>query len=600
MKRVWTQVGEFVGRRPFPFVVALVGVATGGVFAAFAPVAWKLATQVCPFADWDGFWLAAKPGPFAYVGGALRWCSDLLTASGASAAPWAFAVAGVVGAAGVLRAVFPRTLRRGPGLVFAALPAFVLAGPLPLFSTQIWTLHDSGLMWRNLLGLLVMAGFVALGRPLFRRLNVWAATALLFGVAGVLTAPCGFYASLGAGVAFALGLGRPRDGRAWAGGVAGFVFLAALPRFVGDLFYDSLSVENAYLHAQAVISWCRVSALNILNVGCVAAFAALAACEAYPSVLDGRLRRFAPLLALLVAGLGVGVAGRCRLDVRPHFVVERLALQNRFAEILDYEKDRLQPLRMEVAWRLVAAHRTGQLLERLFDTPILTSQETTTAEEYMMDGHELFFAWGLLNPARLWAHQIAAEKGWQARHFQLLGDRALVTGEWSLAARKYRQLARCPFFRTFARQRLDFLRTHRVGEVPPDLQAIAQDFKAIAEDGESQARLFWDSQDNAEQAIYRRFAQLKNCPRRLLPAFFAALLLRKDYAVLLRNQSALKTLYPNGVLPASVRQALLVATRTETDEVRAFRAALAAAGNDQEAFLAHWGRSFLFYAECVK
>ena len=174
-----------------------------------------------------------------------------------------------------------------------------------------------------------------------------------------------------------------------------------------------------------------------------------------------------------------------------------------------------------------------------------------------------------------------------------------MTGEWPLAQRKFRQLARCPFLAAYAEDRLAFLRAHRPGEVPDDLRPLARDALALWRDDVAEERVFFNSLNNPENLVYRRYAELVNCPRELAPTRLAAMLLDKRLQVLARTPRIVSSLYPDGRMPAVVRQALVLATGGADPELDAFRAALRSV-TDQDAFVARWSKSYYFYEALVK
>lgn len=583
------------------FIVSVgAAVFAAALAAGWAPVLWKLAAQTLVFADAAGFRELAAPGPFSYPGGALSWLARLLASTGWTAWGWAPYAVGSFLASLLLAALFPRTARGG-GAVLLALPAFVLLAPPLLAGTTIWLLPDSSMGWANLLGLSLVAALAAAGR---RLRGPWPLLLLPLGVLG--SVPCGVYAPLGVLLAMLCAEGASRPATRWTVRTAAVAqFALALP-LAGALFYADLSAANAWIHGGALFAHVRFSALNAANLLCVLALAGLALAEAaqargwkgwtppWPRVARFR---WAALLVLAVGGLAAATA--CRFDLRPQFRVERMGVARDWAGVVAYEDSRDEPMRMEVAWRILALHRLDRLPQDLLARPVLSFHGTTPAEEYHMDGFELLFGWGLLNPARRWVHQMIPEKDWQPRHLQLLGDRAILTGEWPLAERKFRQLARCPFLSAYAADRLAFLRTHRPGEVPDDLRGLARDARALGRDDVAEERVFFNSLNNPESLVYRRYAELVHCPAELAPTRLAAILLDRRLQVLARNPRLVAALYPDGRMPDIVRQAFDVATGRPASQRDAFHAALRSA-TDQDAFVARWSKTYYFYAELVK
>ena len=582
----------------------IVSVGAAAIAAALAawwsPVLWKLASQTLVCADAAGFRELAAPGPFSHPGGALAWLARLLASTGLTSWAWAPYLPASLLASLLLAALFPRATRGG-GAALLALPAFVLLAPPLLAGTTIWLLPDSSMGWSNLRGLSLAAALAAAGR---RLRGAWPLLLVPVGLVGAV--PCGVYAPLGALLAMLSAPGPSRSADRWGLRLAAVVqFALALP-LAGALFYADLSAFNAWLYGGALLAHFRFSALNVANLLCVAALAAAVFAEAalargwrgWAAPGTRCARWWGPSL-LGCAAVALAAAALCRLDLRPQFRVERLGVARDWAAIVAYEDARDEPVRMEVAWRILALHHLDRLPQDLLARPVLSFHATTPAEEYHMDGFELLFGWGLLNPARRWVHQMIPEKDWQPRHLQLLGDRALITGEWPLAQRKFRQLARCPFLSGYAEDRLAFLRAHRPGEVPDDLRGIARDALALWRDDVAEERVFFNSLNNPENLVYRRWAELANCPRELAPTRLAAMLLDRRLQVLARNPRIVSSLYPDGRLPAVVRQALVLATGAADPELDAFRAALRAVA-DQDAFVARWSKSYYFYEALVK
>ena len=365
-------------------IVSIGAAAVAAALAAWwSPVVWKLAAQTLVFADAAGFRELAAPGPFSHPGGALAWLARLAASTGLTAWSWAPYAAGALVGGLLLGALLPRTTRGG-GAVLTALPAFVLLAPVLLAGTTIWLLPDASMGWRNLLGFGVVAALASPGRVLR---GWWPLALIPLGLAG--TVPLGVYAPCGVALALVTAEGpASRPGRILMR-LAGVVQFAAAPALAGMLFYDDLSASNAWIHGWALLAHVRFSALNVANLLCLAVLCGIVHAEAAQTRhrVPGRqtpywiLRGPTPYCVLAVCLAGLGVAAACRLDLRPQFRVERLGVAGDWAGVVAYEATRAEPMRMEVAWRILALHRLDRLPQDLLAQQILSLHDTTPAEE---------------------------------------------------------------------------------------------------------------------------------------------------------------------------------------------------------------------------
>ena len=314
---------------------------------------------------------------------------------------------------------------------------------------------------------------------------------------------------------------------------------------------------------------------------------------------------------VVLAAVAAGVwASRLRPDLRGQFTRERAVVECRWRDVLEVPPYNGNALRMESAYRILALQRLDMLPQHLFDEPLWSTHDSTDAQEDLMDGHELLFAYGLLLPARRYLFETMATKRWMPRHFQVLGDIALLFGENALAERNYKLMLRCPYYRDAAKARLALLNAEKPA-LPADLEQVANMARTLMQMLKEEKVEFFDVQQNAEQLVYSHFVSVKNCDAPTARFCIACMQLEKKHAMLALNERLLAEMFGSaGNVPASVQQALIVAGKQsalvspvvmqqammyQADARRAMSGALA-----QDAFLSRWATSYFFYNEFVK
>ena len=554
------------------------------------PLVWKLTEQTLCMTDLDGFWDVASARP----GGALDWFARLLQQTGAS--PWVVAVNAALAGVTVLlwRRTFPR--QRSGVLSLLSLPVALLPVCPALFAgTALWMLDDCAAGFRNVLGLWSALGAQALTR---RR------GAIVGGVvAAVLSPVLGLYPLLGA-----------------MAGSWKCLPLAAVPWMLGTWLFGDLAPDVAYLGASGILDRFVFNRLNAFTALPFLLFFAASALDRLPPRAQAALatfgpRRWMPPLVVMLAFTGLGTlacALRLRPDLRGQMRRERAVVEGRYADVFAVPPSNAgRAMRMESAYRVLALQRTGQLPDRLFEEPFWSSQESTDAQEDLMDGHELLYAYGLLLPARRYIHEQVATKRWMPRHYLYLGDIALIYGERALAARNYRQLARCCRFGKLARGRLELLRS-TAKELPGELGEIAALAGVICRMLEERKVTFFDIGHNAEQLVYNHFSCVRNCNERLARFCLSAMLLKKSSQALSQNRNLMQGLFgSDAAVPECLQQALLVSGRYPAEAISP-RVQIKAANFDsdarraqegrldQEQFIKRWASSFFFYNAFVK
>ncbi|MBP5319705.1 MAG: hypothetical protein J6334_01860 [Kiritimatiellae bacterium] len=587
----------------------LLAIGTAGIVtawaAAYRPVIWKLAQQTLFFADLAG--LRSLASTLGRPGGALDWFSRGAQVTGLGGAWRVVYPLAVAGTLFLWRTVFAKQ-KWGLGALLV-LPAILL--PLyPVFfsGTAVWMLTHYAAAFRNVFGLWIALGIFALAR----RTTPWIAA-----LAATLLFPwCGYYPLIGAIAA-----------SVWC------LPLALVPLAAAALLYHDLSPTITYLESGAILDHFRFCALNAWSCSaflCLLAAAAIDRCDADPlakgvakvcSAIRAKMPspllklngpRFREGMGLLIGAALVAGFWLCRPkpDLRGQLARERAVVEGRWEDVLAVKPANGQALRMESAYRILALQRLDRLPEQLFDEPIWSLHETTQAQEDLMDGHELLFAYGLLLPARRTLFETMVTKSWMPRHFQILGDIALLFGENALAERNYRLLLRCPYYRGIAKARLALLGEPQP-KLPPDLEPVAKLARALNVMLEENKVEFFDIGQNAEQLVYNHFVNVKNCDGPTAKFCLACMLLNKKHDTIAINMKLLNGIFggPDRI-PASLQQALLVSGKAPAGTVlpaiqeqgMRFRADAknATSGHlGQELFLSRWASTYFFYHEFV-
>ncbi len=508
-----------------------------------APVVWKLAQRTLFYADFAGLReLASTQG---VPGGVLDWFARGLQVTGLGACGWVvYALVAAVTVA-LWRFAFPARL--GGLWPVLSLPAALLAVyPACFIGTAVWSVECPSAGFCNALGLWTALGVFALAR----RTKTWIAAL----VAAALFPWFGCYPLFGAIAA-----------SVWC------LPLAVVPWAVAAFLYHDLAPSAAYRGCEALFGDSGTRTLDVANACAFASFllaAWLPALRAKLKFLVIRPRRSAALPAYVGAAVPVFVAAalvsvvliaRPRPDLRGLLARERAVVERRWADVLAVAPGNDKPLRMESAYRILALQRLGQLPDRLFDEPMPASHVSAGADEDLMDGHELLFAYGLLLPARQRIFERMSDTDWTPRYFQVLGDIALLYGEKELAVRNYKHLLRCPYYRDLARSRLALLEAKKLS-VPPDLVPVAQLARAANEMFSVEKLIFAGDTRNVERFVYDVFGSLKVCDETTVRLWLASMLLNEDYSQLAKNRAVVESLYGSvNAAPECVRRALLAA-----------------------------------------
>ncbi|MCQ2388375.1 MAG: DUF6057 family protein [Kiritimatiellae bacterium] len=495
---------------------------------AIRAVAWKIADQTLVFADWDGFREMALPGD--RPAGFLRWCARMAASLGLFDATWWIPyVLGALALGASLHFLVPPRASPADGSAakgrravvrlfgWCALGFAVAFLPLALCGDLIWDEREKPAALFNLFGMVVSCGLFAAFRPLCNRLPGLLASCA---ACAALVVPFGLYAPL-AGIALAVRAARrtarPAGPAAFCGVAAAVALsLAALPASCA-LVYDDLACSVAFPYAMGL----RV-----------------------PRGPVGVLRHALEM--------------ERRVRARDWRGVMDLADAYRAAG-----KD--FPLRMEIAFRILAQFHLQTLPDDLFRHPIRTGHFSTDANQQAMDGYLLLFEYGLLQPARRSIYERVFSSGWEPAHHAYLGDVALLLGERLLAYRNYRQLRRCPFRRAFAEARLAAITDPSL--VPrEELGMVAAAHSVWLEMGKAVDVPFFATGDRIEHITYNFFRTLRKAPEFMARMLVSVLLLDGDAPVLAQNVPWLDRLAPPPKpWPEPVQEALLAHASTLDD-----------------------------------
>ena len=454
------------------------------------PIVRKLADQTLVYADWDGFREAALPGDAP--AGFLRWVSRFVMEAGLVDWLWLVPFAFLAAAMWFTAMFFvPKRWRKWPAFLAAAVFSILfLFLPVIGIGAGVWLVSESSFPVMNPLGLLIAAWtFIILRRIPFAKTPVGLAAssaAIVF-----LAVPFGAYPLAGL-VAFALfqavkGAGALRT-RIAAATFAVALAVSAIPlaaRFV----YGDYSAKLAFDKSHAFIfPWNSV------------------------------------------------------VDISGQLEQEAAIKEGDFAKVLAIADKQLAslkaPLRMSVAYRILAQYKLGRLPDDLFKYPMPTTHIDTDAEETMMDGYVLLFNYGLVMPARREIYEIASMRGWQPCHFRILGDIAAICGELPLATRYYMQLARCPFRGAFSRRRIKAV-AEGDGAAFADIADVADMHNTWKEFYKTQPNVYFNTDQNIEKFVYTHFRALKSAPEAMVRMYVATTLLECDIKSLLDNQGLL-------------------------------------------------------------
>lgn len=477
------------------------------VFRLIRETAWKLGDRACVFADWDGFCEIAVPGE--YPGGCLRWLARGLTTLGMTPLWWVpYLLSGVLlGLA--LRALFGW----GRRVVWMVVGLIVSFGPLLLVGWDAWMEREPSYLVFHALGLAVVCGLLALFRGRMRRmfsllgLPVTVALFVMVGAAALLF-----------GVGWCLHLVRGCRGKVsrWIVPTMAFLAVVFVPSFVCRGLYDGLD----------------------------------------------------PTLGLFES-CGFRLYHECVPALARHVKMERLVHAADWSEV---ERTAARggdfPLRMEIAYRILAQYRTGSILENLFTCPIRTNHAATDAHERQLDGYLLLFNYGFLLPARREIYERMLDSGLEPNHLRYLGDIAFVRGEFELARRDYLQLARCPFRGRFAAARLKALDAANAAGAE-DLRPIAEMALYWSKFFKSNGETFVSMDERVEDFIYTRFRLLREASPEMVRMTLAAALLSGDVKKVTENFHLLDHFCPAPrSWPKAVQEGLVSYLRQQPDAER--------------------------------
>lgn len=575
-------------------------VVTAIVLAEARPLVWKLADQTFCLADWEGFREVALPG--LHPGGALKWLSALMMTTGIMDDWW-------WGAYAVLTLAV--AWRAPMATLLLTMSSFLHLG------THVWQLPDFAFPMTNLLGMVVvMALFLGL-RPLVRRW--WWCVLPAVGVCALAFIPLGLYALFAAALLVLDSLfaerGRRVMSRRLPSALVAMGLLAVTPGLVSLFVYEDLAVDLTIGHSQSVLNGALLEPFGFWPVGSflLLGWSLLGGCA------WGRLGISALLFVL-------AFIGQPKDDVRSQLRVERLMNEGLYAEALAMEEQDPHPLRMSIAYRILALWRTNRLESDLFRRPFTSYHRHTTVEELKMDGQRLLFEYGFLLPARQVTMESVAAKGWQPGHLRLLGDVAFLTGEHALAMRNWRQLARCPFRKEFAQRRLQALVGGK-GLADPafaDLRAVAMLHavwcREVATREEPPFYHFADS--NVESFVYGRLLKITGLPPvEVARLVLAVYLVEKDVRALSASRGVMDMICPQGLWPRLWQQGMLahlarcseqervqtvetlrdgVFSQEEVDRFDQFVADLQKAAQTPVDFSARYGDTYYFYENFVE
>ena len=473
----------------------------------------KLADQTLVYADWDGFAEMALPGDAP--AGLLRWCSRMVMTSALSDGLWFVPYLVIVPATAFTILVFvPRRWRFRWFSVAAAVLAALGSVFLPVMgvSAGVWLESECSYPVMNPLGMLAAAWLFIPLRGFAVRSGA-ASFAAVCVMLAMLYVPLGAYALAPLVALAALRLAKRRP---FAPSCVGTALFAAALAMAAVPF----SARFVYGDTALPIVW-RAS-------------------HAFRPRWNGAV------------------------DVGPQLEQEDAVKKGDFGKVLaiaDLQTASSRPpLRMSVAYRILAQYRLGRLPDDIFKYPMPTSHAGTDAEELMMDGYVLLFNYGFLMPARREIYEIASMRGWQPCHFRMLGDIAAITGELALACRYYRQLSRCPMNGSFARRRLDALERSDASAFS-DIAEIADMHRIWQMFYKTQPTAFFSTEQNVESFIYNHFRALKSAPDMMVRMFVTAMLLECEVEPLLNNTGLIGSLgaagRAAGAWPVPVQEAVI-------------------------------------------
>ena len=224
-------------------------------------------------------------------------------------------------------------------------------------------------------------------------------------------------------------------------------------------------------------------------------------------VVVGGLRLLAPFVG------GDAAIPRLRLaDEAPVFAAEAAI------EAGDFDGVARRPTtakgrRLETAYRVLANCRLGRVQDAK-NVPGAGDYGKSEAPEALMDGYKLLFHYGLVLPARRLLMELASEcpSEEHAVHDLYLGDIAYVTGEFGLAERYYRELARSPLHRAKALARVSAMRAGKSAGELAELNGVARLYAAWKRLAATSGQAFYAHGQNLEAFVYGMLAKVSEMP----------------------------------------------------------------------------------------
>lgn len=521
--------------------------------------AWKLADRAFVQTDWAGFVEMALPGD--RPAGVLRYLSRLLVSLGLLDYLWWLPYLFAGSLLGVSLYLLFRPLKKSRSINPFL---FVFAGVLFAFfrlwtcGTAVWTDPEPSSPLMHSLGLSIACLLVA---------GLWkSAPAVSAVVCFVLFPVFGVYPLVAGAVFLAMAFARRRFKAAFCSAVA----LAAV-----------LMLSQLFLYKG--LSWS-------IMADCASAFR----------------RRFSQPEA-----------------IRTTLRMERCAREGDWAGIISIADERKRkgidfPLRMEIAYRILAQYHLGKLPDDLFKYPIRTFHRSNEADEILMDGYMLYFGYAFLLDARREVFERASMSGMEPGQLRVLGDIALMRREPNLAFRYYAALARCPFRNDFVKRRMGFLQGNdhngaddissiavRSDEMDKHLSNVAEGYRSVSK--------------CVEGVVYESFRMLSSGSTPVVRMLFACSLLDGDERIIATNLPAIESLYSgSAVLPDVIRQAVVEYASSLSPEkrdefgrtvkanalgdadIRQFmRFAKESSSTSPENLIPQWGETYHFYRHVI-
>lgn len=194
----------------------------------------------------------------------------------------------------------------------------------------------------------------------------------------------------------------------------------------------------------------------------------------------------------------------------PTFAIERLVDAGDFKSITERPIHPRKLLRLEIAYRALAAFRVGHT-NNPGKTPGARGWESSKVPQALMDGFKLLYAYGFLLPARRLILELRGETeaGRKIIHDRYLGDIAFICGERRLAEHHYRLLAKSRLFRETALSRLEAVRSGKTPFDLPELKDVAMLYLIWKQDATEKEAEYFQHEQNIEEFVYIHFDAIK-------------------------------------------------------------------------------------------